>query len=537
MQLVTGSGGFGRSLVGTAAVVGLLAAGGCGGGGTKATSGPTPQPEQLTLAIGGEPDDGFDPTLGWGRYGSPLFQSTLLQRNADLSVSGDLATKWQASPDGLTWTVDIRPDATFTDGGPVRAEDVAYTYQTAAKAGGLTDLTMLKTARAVDADTVELTLTHPASTFVNRMVALGIVPAKGHDSGYPRHPVGSGPYRFVSWQPGQQLVVERNDSYYGTKPQFKRLTFLFTSEDAALAALRTGDVDVAGVPSSMAGEKIANRHVVAIPSLDNRALSFPTVPADGKTSDKGAPIGNDVTSDVAIRRAVNKAIDRQQLVAGVIDGHGSPAFGPVDKAPWFEPSTRIEDADPAAAGAILDEAGWVAGDDGVRHKDGVKAAFTLWYPADDTIRQNLSLAVAEMLKAIGIQVTPKSGSWEEIERHMHADPVLFGWGSQDQTEMYNLLSSTRRGVEYDNPGYYRNAEVDRHLEAAMRASDIEAAMPEWRAAQVESGPAADAPWAWLVNLDHTYYVNNCLDLGQPPTEPHGHGWPVTAGITGWKWTC
>jgi peptide/nickel transport system substrate-binding protein len=495
-------------------------------------------PAQLTLALGGEPDDGFDPTLGWGRYGSPLFQSTLLQRDADMGFSGDLATDWELSDDGLVWTVSIRDDATFTDGSPVTAEDVAYTFTTASKSGGLTDVTVLRSARAVDPTTVELELKRPQSTFVNRLASLGVVPAEGHDKGYAQEPVGSGPYTFVSWEPGQQLVVTRNDDYYGEQPEFERIVFLFTDEDATLAALRAGELDVAGVPSSMASEDVAGTRVVAVPSLDNRALSFPTVPDEGKKAENGAPIGNDVTSDVAIRRAVNVAVDRAALVEGVLDGHGSPAFGPVDKAPWFEPSTVIDDADPEAAGDLLEAAGWRDADgDGVREKDGVDAEFVLLYPAGDSLRQNLAIAAADMVAAAGIRVEAKAGSWEEIEQRMHADAVMFGWGSHDPMEMYNLLASDQAGVGYNNPGMYSNAEVDRALGAALAATDADEATKHWQAAQVPSGAAADAPWAWLVNLDHTYYVDECIDLGPERIEPHGHGWPLTAGITGWRWTC
>ena len=496
------------------------------------------RPAQLTLALGGEPDDGFDPTLGWGRYGSPLFQSTLLQRTPDLDVTGDLATDWTVSKDGRVWTVEIRDDVTFSDGTPLTARDVAYTFTTAARSGGLTDVTVLESAKATGPTTVELRLSRPQSTFVNRLVSLGIVPAESHDQGYAQQPVGSGPYTFVSWEPGQQLVVERNDDYYGELPEFERLVFLFTDEDATLAALRAGQVDVAGVPSSMAGEEIAGTEVVAVPSLDNRALSFPTLPDDGDRTASGRPIGNDVTADVAVRRAVNLAVDREALVDGILDGYGSPAYGPVDEAPWFEPSIAIEDADPDAAAALLEEAGWTDEDgDGVRAKDGVEAAFTLLYPAGDSLRQNLALAVADMVDDIGIEVTPKSGSWEEIEQRLHTDAVLFGWGSHDPMEMYNLLASSQAGVEYNNPGLYRNAEVDEQLDAALAATDPDEATGHWQAAQVPSGPAADAPWAWLVNLDHTYYVTSCLDLGETMIEPHGHGWPLTAGITGWRWSC
>jgi len=519
-----------------AALLATALLGGCAS--DPAPAGDGDRPAQLTLALGGEPDDGFDPTLGWGRYGSPLFQSTLLQRTADLEVTGDLATEWEVSRDGRVWTVEIRDDARFTDGTPVRAEDVAYTFNQASRSGGLTDVTVLERAEATGPTTVELRLKRAQSTFVNRLVSLGIVPEDAHGPGYARQPIGSGPYTFVSWEPGQQLVVERNDDYYGEQPEFERLVFLFTDEDATLAALRAGQVDLAGVPSSMASEDIAGMSLVTVPSLDNRALSFPTLPDEGRTTDDGHPIGNDVSADVAVRRAINLAVDREALVAGVLDGHGSPAYGPVDEAPWFEPSTAIEDADPDAAAALLEEAGWTDEDgDGVREKDGVAAELTLHYPAGDSLRQNLALAVVDMVDDAGIAITPRAGSWEEIEQRLHADPVLFGWGSHDPMEMYNHLASSQAGVEYNNPGMYADDEVDRHLEAALAATDPDTATRHWQAAQVPSGPAADAPWAWLVNLDHTYYARSCLDLGDPVVEPHGHGWPLTAGIAEWRWSC
>lgn len=514
-------------------------------GGDTGSQGGAGKPAELRLAVGGEEEEGFDPTLGWGRYGSPLFQSTLLKRNADLSITNDLATGHEVSRDGLTWTVDIRKDAEFTDGRPVTAEDVVYTFNTAAEQGGLTDVTALKQARAVDADTVELELEQPQSTFVNRLVSLGIVPKHAHGKEYAQHPVGSGPFEFVSWQQGQQLVVRRNDDYYGQKPDFKRVVFLFTDEDATLAAARSGDVDVAGVPSSMATQELPGMRLEAVPSLDNRAISFPTVPENGRRTGAGLPIGNDVTADRAIRAAISQAVDREQLVEGVLEGFGSPATGPVDGAPWHEPSATLPSADVEAAKKTLEQAGWTVGDedgdgDGVRERDGVRAEFNLLYPSDDSLRQGLALSVADMVEPLGIDVNAEGVAWEEIDQRLHTDPVLFGWGSHDPAEMYNLYHSAQAGTGYWNPGYYRNRAVDRHLDNAMSALDQQTANREWRAAQLDgsgNGFTSDHPWVWLVNLDHTYFVDECLDLGALQTEPHGHGWPITAGISGWRWTC
>ncbi|MGY1744159.1 ABC transporter substrate-binding protein [Blastococcus sp. SYSU D00695] len=528
-----------RTVAGAVATV--LLVGACGTG--PADAGADGAPAELRLAIGGEPEDGFDPTLGWGRYGSPLFQSTLLARDADLDVVPELATDWSVSEDGLVWTVDIRTDAVFTDGEPVTPEDVAYTFTTASRSGGLTDVTALADAVVVDEDTVELRLDRPQSTFVNRLVSLGIVPAHAHGPDYARQPVGSGPFRLLQWDPGQQLIVERNEDFHGPRPAFDRIVFQFTGEDASVAAASAGQVHMAAVPAQLAGTQAPGMRLLPVPSVDNRGIVFPYVPDTGGTTDDGRPVGDDVTSDLAVRRAVNVALDRDALVDGVLEGHGTPATGPVDGLPWYEPASAVADADPAAARELLEDAGWVDGDgDGVRERDGVRAAFDLLYPADDSLRQGLALAVADMLAPVGLDVTVRGESWDVIEQRMHADAVLFGWGSHDPTEMYTLYSSTQAGVGYWNPGFYADAEVDAHLDAAMAATDQETANREWRAAQADGrgggfGPSGDAAWAWLVNLDHTYLVDECLDVGTPQIEPHGHGWPITAGITGWQWSC
>ncbi len=525
-----------RMVGGALVAVGALLLTACGGPDRGARTG---QPNELRLAIGGESAEGYDPTLGWGRYGSPLFQSTLLARGANMEIVGDLATKHEVSADGLTWTVDIRTDAKFTDGRPVTAEDVAYTFRTAGKSGGLTDVTALEEAVAVDADTVEFRLTAPRSTFVNRLVSLGIVPKHAHGPEYARKPIGSGPFTFVQWDQGQQLIVERNEDYYGAKPAFRRVVFQFTAEDATMAAAAAGQVDLAAVPSSLATTRVPGMRLTAVDSVDNRGIMFPYVPDTGRKTDDGLPIGNDVTADIAIRQAVNWAIDRQALVDGVLEGFGSPATGPVDGMPWYEPASAIPGNDPTKAAALLDAAGWADTDgDGVREKGGVRAAFTLLYPATDSLRQGLALAVVDMLRPSGIEVTARGVAWDEIDKRLHADAVLFGWGSHDPTEMYNLYSSKQAGVEYWNPGYYANPQVDAHLDAALAATTEDAAVEHWKAAQTEGfGPAKDAAWAWLVNLQHTYFTDECLDLGAPRTEPHGHGWPITSGITSWRWTC
>jgi peptide/nickel transport system substrate-binding protein len=498
--------------------------------------------EQIVLAIGGESEEGYDPTLGWGRYGAALFQSTLLRRDENLNIVNDLATDYSISEDGKTWTVKLRKDAAFSDGKPLTAADVAYTFNKAAESGGLTDVTQLEKATAVDDTTVELKLKKPQSTFVNRLITLGIVPKHAHNEGYARNPIGSGPYKMVQWDEGQQLIVEANPNYYGEAPGIKRLVFLFVEEDGAFAAAKSNQAQVAAVPQSLAVQSIEGMKLFDVTSVDNRGLLFPYLPANSKKTADGDPIGNDVTADLAIRQAVNFAVDRQALVDGILEGYGSPAYGPVSGLAWEEAKANIEDAQPEKAKQVLAEGGWADSDgDGIVEKNGTKAEFTILYKADDSIRQALALSTAEMLKPVGISAKVEGKSWDDIEPLMHSNVVVFGWGSHDQTEMYNLYHSQAAQGDYYNAGYYANQAIDSTLDLAMGAPSEAEAITYWKAAQWDGNKGVtakgDAAWAWLVNLDHTYFVSECLNIGQPQVEPHGHGWPITANIADWKWTC
>ena len=206
--------------------------------------------------------------------------------------------------------------------------------------------------------------------------------------------------------------------------------FVFIDEESAYAAAQSNQLDLVRIAPRWRPPCLLPSSCGCGRGVENRGIVFPIPPAGGKDA-KGYPIGNDVTSDVAVRRAINYAIDRKLLADQLLEGHAIPAYSAVEGLPWQSKSIAFKDGDAAHANALLDQAGWKMGSDGIRHKGSLRAAFTLWYTSGDSTRRDLAEAVRAMLKPIGLEVSLKSGSWEQVEREMHANPVLMGWGSLD----------------------------------------------------------------------------------------------------------
>ena len=320
------------------------------------TGGSEHAPDELITCVaahGEEPEFGFDPMHGWGYHDSgtdPLIQSTILKRNADNEFVNDLATDYEISSDLKTYTVTIRDDVKFTDGSKLTAKDVAFSYNTAKELGEGADLSSMKEAKA-DGDKVVFTLDQPDSTFINKLTDVGIVPEATYDNAtYGQNPIGSGPYKLAQWDKGQQFILEKNPDYYGEEPYFNKITNLFLDPDAAFAAVKNGDVDIAEVAVAYANENVSGYHLEYFDSIDVRGISLPTQNNTGKTiGEDNITYGNNVTADPAIREALNVGINRQKLVDGSLNGFGNVSYnGVASQLPWAFEST-FEDGKVIAA--------------------------------------------------------------------------------------------------------------------------------------------------------------------------------------------
>ncbi|NLI04932.1 MAG: ABC transporter substrate-binding protein, partial [Actinomycetaceae bacterium] len=413
---------------------------------------------------------------------------------------------------------------------------VAFTINTVlADPGAVCELTGVDNAVADGDTSLTINMSEPNNTLLYTLAVLGIVPEASYDDSYGANPIGSGRYLLEQWDEGQQVIFTVNPDYYGEAPSMERVVVAFMDEDPNLAAARAGEIDVAYVYAPKADQTIEGYQLVSYASVDSRGISLPTNPAGGTFNDgeKDYAAGHDVTSNLAIRQALNYAIDREGMVTNVLKGYGTPAYSVADGMPWASEGVIVEQ-DVQLAKQILADDGWVAQDDGILVRDGVRAEFNLLYPSTDSTRQALAAEFANQAKEIGIAVTPVGLSWDEIYEQSYAEPILWGWGSNSPSELYNLLYSEGWG----NFPLFESETVDQHLTIAITTNDLEEANREYQAAQAGAegiGPEGAATWVWLANVDHLYFVRDGLQIADQKPHPHGHGWSVANNVDQWTW--
>lgn len=498
--------------------------------------------DQVTVVMNkeSEPAAGFDPLASWGageHVHEPLIQSTLITTDTDMNIVNDLATSYESSTNGMQWTFVIRDDVRFTDGEPLTAHDVAFTINgVISSERSEADLSMVDKATALDDRTVVIDMKKPYNAFLYTLAVIGIVPEHAYGNGYGSNPIGSGRYMLEQWDRGQQAILVVNPDYYGDAPQMKRVVIAFMEEDAALAAVKSGQVDIAYTSATYSDQTVQGYNLLACKSVDSRGISLPTIASGGTKADGLASYeaGNDVTADIAIRKAINYAIDRQTMVDNVLNGYGQPAYSVCDGMPWASADMKVE-TDRTKAKQIIEEAGWTLGNDGVYEKDGTRAAFELWYPSSDSVRQALSSEFANQMREVGIEVSLHGGGWDDLYPHEFSSPILWGWGSNSPNEVYSLYYSSG-GANFSS---YESDQIDSYIDAALAETTIADSYELWQKAQWDGtsgvAPQGEATWAWFVSVDHLYFQKDDLKVAEQKLHPHGHGWSLVNNIDKWTW--
>lgn len=442
-----------------------------------------------------------------------------------------------ASDENRTWTVKTRSGVTFSDGSPFTAEDVAATYRALTNpAVASTELVRWQNLASVEATSpneVVFRLKVPAPEF-DRLLLTGIAPHKRLDeekastpeaipakqSSLNTKPVGTGPYKLTELR-ADQAVFEARDDYWGDKPQLKKIVIRHVEDENARAQqLRSGEGDGTTLSTQLSrafdGDK--NFTVTSRTSADWHGITLPAA--------------HPFVGDQQVRTALNFAVDRKGMVDGALNGHGMP--NSTFLAPFYgdayDASKEIP-FDRARAEKLLDEAGWVKGDDGIRAKNGQKAQFNLIYFTNvGETRRLLALAAASDLQKIGVRVDPVAKNSADVsDQDYRTTPLVLGGGSQPYSidaQLYTILHSKYAvpgvGAKWDNASDYVNPELDSALDAARIEPDAAKRNELYR--KVQASYSATPGMLQLAYVKHVYVSRN-LGWKEPGValEPHSHG--------------
>ena len=377
----------------------LVACGGGGGGDDEPGGAAGASGDALRIAVGEDiwPLTGVGPSskhFAAGELSVGIYEP-LLTLGTDFTPKPGLAERWELV-DPRTWRFHLRAGVKFHDGRPFGADDVVWSWGRQFLPGAIAD--NLDAVRKVDDRTVDFVLRAPSNRLPEQLVHPEgpIVPKDGHSDSSPA--AGTGPYRLVEYRARQQVVVERNDDYWGEKAKVRQLTFLFTPDPAERVELLTsGDVDVAtnvpwGSVSQIDGVK--GYRILRAPPGATQGLNFNAM---------------GVVTDKQLRAAVALAIDKNAYVADVLKGNGEPGR-------WLSvpgvlgSATSVVEVVPYDVGRarqILDDAGWRVGGDGVRAKDGQRLTLTL--VGGPSVPEPGLRFVQAKLKDVGIEVAMKYG--------------------------------------------------------------------------------------------------------------------------------
>ena len=444
---------------------------------------------QLIIGLGSEPSS-IDPhyhNLGPNNQVARHIFDRLVHSDENQRLGPGLAVSWQAIND-TTWQFELRRGVTFHDGTPFTADDVIFTFERAPKVeaspSSFALYTKGKTLKKIDDYTLRIITEEPYPLMPNDVSTINIISkkigmgAKTGDYNSGKAAIGTGPYKFSEWVPGDRLVIEKNSAYWGKKAQFDRVVFKpIKSDPTRVAALLAGDVDmIDNVPTADIPRLKQSPNVALSQGISNRVIYLHLDQFRDDSPFITGTGGKNPLKDQRVRKAISQAINRPAIVDRVMEGVAIPA-GQLLPETFFGVSPRLkpETYNPEAAKKLLAEAGYPDG-----------FGLTLHGPNDRYINDaKICQAIGQMLSRVGldtkVETMPKSVYFRKASRGgPNKSPafsfILVGWGSgtgEASSPLKSLLHTYDKSKGYgaSNRGRYSNAEVDQMIEQALATVD------------------------------------------------------------------
>lgn len=457
-------------------------------GGKPATGAPAPKVGGTLTYAQNQPIKSADPinpqTYPAAYEANFTIYNTLVTFDPNLKIVPALAERWDRSPDGLTWTFQLRKGVKFHDGTPFNAQAVEAHIRriqdpkNASPNKNLWD--HIKGVKVVNDSTIELTTEKPFGPMLNYLAhGSGGIPSPDavakFGAQFPANPVGTGPYKLASFNPGTDLVLVRNDDYFGGKPKLDKVVMRAVPEvSSRVLMLDAGEADLANdVPPEEAGRLEGGRNTKLLRQAGLRTFWMEF------------NLNMDIFKDVRVRQALNYAVDKDSIVKNLFMGYAKVLDSPAASTIQGYRKAGEYPYDPNKARQMLAEAGWRPGSDGVLQKDGVPMKFSIntaegEYPKDIQMVE----AVQANLKAVGCDVSiwkvEAAARWSHLRlpiAEAKYEMVSFGFNPSNGDLGYHLNSLFRSNPDRSKAPYvwnlmwYSNEQVDRLLSQADQTVD------------------------------------------------------------------
>lgn len=471
--------------------------------------------------------------LGDQIIGHVLFQN-LLVYDENLDYAAALADSFWVADDGLSATFRIRDSVRWHDGVPVTADDVIWSFEMS-KLDEVAyperqALQYVERAERVDDRTVRFHFTgvhaEPLADFMYwtpmpKHLLEDVPPTEMINAPFNRQPVGNGPFRFVSWQANEQVVLEANEDFWAGRPYLDRIVFRVIPEPAtAVTELLSGGIDLYRnvPPSDMARlEASETAKPLAWPTLGFTFLMF--------------NLRDPLFEDVRVRRALTMATDRQALVDGLVQGYGEVTAGPAAPMQW-EHNAEIEPwpHDPEAAKRLLAEAGWRDSDgDGILDKDGQPFRFQMTTNTDNILRQDVLVALQSQFREVGVDTGARAVEFNTmVDQWMSGgfETLVAGWDLYLRFDPTQLFAT---GAPY-NGGAYSNPRVDELLRRARTTLDRAEAKPLWD--EFQQILHDEQPYIFLIYNQERWGASRRLHGAEPAGAPNAYA-PLASVAKWW----
>ncbi len=413
-------------------------------------------------------------------YVCNIFEGLLKYDFDKLELVPCLAESYKISDDGLELSFTLRNDVHFSDGVPITADDIIFTYETIINPG--VDAANLANyykdvskVIKVSQREVKFIMKRPYFKSLEITGGMTILPKHIYQFDVPdkfnkhrSNPVGSGPYIFEKWDVGREIVLRRNENYWGPKPKLKKIVFRFiTNQVAAVQALRSHEVDFLMVSSeqyvALCGDKDIKNDFKNLLFWDpTRGYGY-----IGWNEDKP------FFKDRRVRLAMTSIIDRESINKTLFKGLGKIVSGPFYVlGSQNDPNIKPWPYDPQKAAKLLDEAGWKDHDgDGIRDKDGIPFRFKFMIPTGGGISEQIGKLLKDEAAKVGIDVTIDEYEWSVFEERLDTrsfDSICLSWGGTIEEDPYQIWHSSQIEGRGSNRIGYSNPEVDAIIEEARQ---------------------------------------------------------------------